>query len=57
MQYVYKIYLFVTSEFKELDTQLSKFIRQFYFCNQLARYDHSCSNRKEFKKVVLVLHI
>ena len=27
----------MTYEIKELDTQLSKFIRQFYFCNQLAR--------------------
>ena len=30
-----EIYLFVTCEFKQLYTQLSKFIKQFYFCNQL----------------------
>ena len=28
----------MTCEFKELDTQLSKFIREFYFYNQLARH-------------------
>ena len=28
----------MTCEFKKLDTQLSSFIKQFYFCNQQARY-------------------